>query len=167
MAAIRFRSRHLHATFFNHTTDALTALGWINPPINFGTVPITMIDYQPDERSEQIKNNTVSVSLGDYENDDDEELGATHGGVRSALYQVYVDVYMSEQALSLAICDDIRDIYTDRMLTLIDQITMTDTGDKIEVENIEGPARIPGASADQFKRHWRAMRLDARLYYQT
>lgn len=167
MPPIRFRSRHLHATFFTHTKDALTALGWINPPVNFGTTPITMIDYQPDERSEQIKNNTVSVSLGDYAEDDDEELGATHGGVRSALYPVWIDVYMSEQALSLAICDDIRDMYTDVTLTMIDQITMSATTFPIEVETIDGPARIPGATADQFKRHWRAIRLDARLYFQT
>lgn len=167
MALIRFRSRHLHATFFDYTKARLSELGWVNAPVNFGTVGLNFIDYQPDERSEQIRQNTVSISLGDYQNDEDEEVGAAMGGSRGAPYAVYIDVYMAEQALSQALCDDIRDIYTDQTLELIDQISGAATGNLIEVENVDGPSRIPGAAADQFKRHWRAMRLDVRLYFNT
>lgn len=171
MPPIRFRSRHLHATFYDYVQSQLVALNWItvNPgdPVNFGTESVTMIDYQPDERLEQIKQNTVAVSLGDYPSDEDEELGAAIGGVRSAPYEIYIDAYMAEQALSLAICDDIRDIFTDKFLHLVDQINMIETENLIEVETIHGPERIPGTAADQFKRHWRAMRLDVRLYFQS
>lgn len=167
MPPIRFRSRHLHATIFDFTQAGLDALGWITLPINFGTDPVTLIDYQPDERLQQIQHNTVAVSLGDYESDEDEELGASLGGARSANYAVFVDVYMAEQALSQAICDDVRDLFTDQSLYLVDQITQLATSDLIQVENIDGPARVPGGSADQFRRHWRAMRLDCRLFFQS
>jgi hypothetical protein len=167
MPPLRFRSRHLHATFYEHTIAALTNLGWIAAPVNFGAAPVTVIDYQPDERNEQIKQNTVAVSLGDYASDIDEELGAAVGGVRSAPYQVYIDAYMAEQSLAQAIMDDVRDMYTDVTINLVDQITGLETAFPIEIENIEGPTRIPGTAADAFKRHWRAMRLDTRLFFQS
>lgn len=170
MPPIRFRSRHLHSTFYDYTHDKLIELGWIaadpTQPVNFGTKSVTMTDYQPEER-DVINENTVAVSLGDYDDDNDEELGATHGGNRSAPYEIYIDVYMEKQAHSLAICDDIRDIYKDLTLHLIDQITMTATDNLIEVEAVHGPERPTGAQANQFKRNWRAMRLDVRLFFQT
>lgn len=170
MASIRFRSRHLHATFFDDLIVQLTALGWTNAPVNFGALPVTVIDFVPDERATQIAINTVAVSLGDFGNDDDEELGAAmDGAVRSAVYNVYIDVYMAEQSLALAICDDIRDSYRDRVLELIDQITETPVVNTyIEIEAILGPERPPAqVGAEQFKRYWRTMRIDARLYYAT
>lgn len=163
--AVRFRSRHLHATFYNHFSTNAQTLGWTAPPVNFGTDPVQIIDYIPDERQEVIRNNTVAVSLGDFTVDTDEELGARGGGLRSALYNVFFDVYMVEQALSLAICDDIRDLYTDVTLPLINQITQTPVPDcLIEVEAVLGPER-GAAGVEQFRRFWRTMRLDARLFY--
>lgn len=167
MTSIRFRSRFLHATFVADVRTHLAALGWASAPVNFGATPITVIDYQPDERAEKVAINTVSVSLADYTNDSDEELGARGGGLRSAPYSVFVDVYMAEQALSLAICDDVRDIYTDRFVTLINQITGQPVPDTtIEIENVLGPER-PSANigAEQFRKFWRTMRVDATLYY--
>jgi hypothetical protein len=163
----RFRSRFLHATIYEYTQAGLDDLGWISAPVNFGTGPVTMIDFQPDERSTQIAHNTVAVSLGDYANDDDEELGAALHGTRSAAYPVFIDVYMAEQALSQAICDDIRDIFTDKSLYLVDQITQVPTDQLIQVENVDGPSRIPGVAADQFRKYWRAMRIDCRLFFQS
>lgn len=169
MAAIRFRSRHLHATIVNHATLSLQSLGWIGPaPINFSTTPVTVLDYQPDERGQTIKTNTVAISLGDYDEDEDEELGAAIGGVRSAEYQVFFDCYMAEQALSLAITDDIRDLYMDLTIPLIDQINGAITDWLIEVQTVRGPER-PSAQigAENFKRFWRTMRVDCKLYFQT
>jgi hypothetical protein len=167
MSNLRFRSRHLHATFYNHFRNQLQTLGWTSVPVNFGTQPVLVIDYVPDERSETIRQNTVAVSLGDFAQDEDEELGARGGGLRSALYNVFFDVYMAEQALSLAICDDIRDIYTDFTMPLINQIDQTPVpANVIEVETILGPERGSGG-VEQFRRYWRTMRVDGRLYYNT
>ncbi len=169
MAPIRFRTRHLHATFVNDWRTQLDALGWITPPINFGTQPISVIDYLPDDRTELIKRNTVSITLGDYTADEDEEVGAAGGGLRSALYNVYIDCYMAEQALSIAVCDDVRDHYTDWTGPLIDQITGSPIfGTNIVVDSVYGPERPDGGgSAEAFKRYWRSMRIDAQLYFSS
>lgn len=169
MSAPRFRSRHLHATFYNHFVTEMTALGWVNTPVNFGTQALTVIDYQPEDRTETIRHNTVAVSLGNYGSDEDEELGATGGGLRSALYNVFIDIYMSEQALAVAVADDVRDIYTDLTMPLINQITASpETGTLIEVDQVLGPERPAGtAGSDTFRKNWRIMRVDARLFYQS
>jgi hypothetical protein len=168
MPPLRHRSRHLRATIFHKVQTNLVTLGWVNAPINFGSAPVTVVDYQPDERNEAVKTNTVAVSLGDVVNDADEELGAQAGGLRSAFYPVFVDVYMAEQALSDAICDDIRDIFDAAIFPLVDQIDGTDSGERIEIEEVIGPDRPTGLNAaDPFKRYWRVMRLGVRLYYQS
>lgn len=166
--ALRHRSRHLRATIYNKVKSDLTALGWVNVPVNFDTNPVTVIDYQPDERNEAIKSNTVAVSLGDVVNDKDEELGAEAGGLRSGFYPVFVDVFMAEQALADAICDDLRDMFDCAIFPLVNQITQIDSGEKIEIESCMGPDR-PGTlnAGDPFKRYWRVMRLGVRLYYQS
>jgi hypothetical protein len=166
---IRFRSRHLHATLVQLARTELNTRGWITAPINFGTGPTTVIDYSPDERGQVISSNTVAISLGDFAGDDDEELGAAVGGLRSALYRVYVDIYMAEQALTQAMSDDVRDIFADQQFDLIDQITGAAVpATRIEIERIEGPDRPSNLiGAEQFKRFWRTMRVDARLYFLT
>jgi hypothetical protein len=169
MTSPRFRSRHLHATFYKQFIVDMSDLGWTTGAINFGAAPITIIDYQPEDRQETIKKNTVAVSLGNYGADEDEELGATGGGLRSALYNIFIDVYMAEQALAIAVCDDIRDIYTDLSMPLINQINgVPEPNTLIEVDTILGPERPGGgAGSDTFRKHWRVMRVDGRLFYQS
>ena len=172
--AIRHRSRHLRATLFHKVIDDLTTLGWVTAPVNFGADPVTVLDYQPDERQQAVVKNTVAVSLGDVVNDVDEELGASGGGLRSAFIPVFIDVYMAEQALADAICDDLRDIFDNQIFPLIDQVTGAPSVDpltalpnaQIEIEEVLGPDRPAGAAAaDQFKRYWRIIKLGVRLYY--
>lgn len=166
--ALRHRSRHLRATIFNKVHADLTTLGWITAPVNFGTTAVTVVDYQPDERNEPVRTNTVAVSLGDIVDDTDEELGAQAGGLRSAHYPVFIDVYMGEQALADAICDDLRDIFDNAIFALVDQVSGTDSAERVEIDEVMGPDRPTGAnSADPFKRFWRVMRIGVRLYYQS
>lgn len=169
MTSPRFRSRHLHATFYKQFIADMQTLGWVSPPVNFGADPVTFIDYQPEDRQETIKKNTIAVSLGNYGADEDEELGALGGGLRSALYNVFIDIYMAEQALAIAVSDDVRDIYTDLTMPLINQIDGTvEPGTLIEVDTILGPERPGGgAGSDTFRKHWRVMRVDGRLFYQS
>lgn len=168
MALLRHRSRHIHATVYNHLRTELGLIGWINPPINFGTEAVTLVDYQPEERGERIERNTVAVSLGDVPADREEELGARTGGLLSGLYPVFIDVYMADQPLSVAICDDIRDIFQMAYLPVVDQVTGDPSDYVIDVEEVLGPQR-PNAQigAEQFKRYWRIMRLAARVYYNS
>lgn len=169
MAPLRHRSRHLRATLHERTRGGLDALGWISPPVNFGANPLTVIDYQPDERGEIITDNTVAVSIGDVVNDEDEELGAAVGGLRSAFYPIFIDVYMASQALTDAVCDDIRDLFDCQMFPLINQITAAPSGLTVEIEEVIGPDRpnIGAGTIEAFKKYWRIMRLGARVYYQS
>jgi len=166
---IRFRSRYVHAAVVEHLRTQLTALGWVAPPTNFGAMPVRVVDYQPDERGERIEQNTVAVSLGDLGSDEDRELGASAGGLRSMEYPIFIDVYMSEQALSVAIGDDIRDILQHLVLPIVDKATgQVVPNARLQVEDVMGPTR-PQASigAEQFKRFWRVIKLETHLYYQT
>lgn len=165
---IRHRSRHLRATVYDKVIADLTTLGWISAPINFGTTPIRVIDYQPDERGEIVSTNTVAVSIGDVINDADEELGAADGGLRSAWYPIFVDVYMADQALADAVCDDVRDIFDCKIFPLVNQITGTPSTETIDIEEVLGPDRpAAAASIEPFKKYWRIMRIGARMYYQA
>jgi len=162
--AIRFRSRHLHATLAHLLRTELAALGWMNTPAVFGAAPVTVVDYQPDERGEPIARNTVAVTIGDVGQDEDEELG---GGLRSAWYPMFVDIYMQESALSIAMADDLRDILDDRVLPVVNQITGEPfEGVTVRVEEVIGPER-PQANigAEAFKKNWRIIRAGLRLYY--
>lgn len=166
--ALRHRSRHLRATFKNKVQADLDTLGWISAPRNFNADPITVLDYAPSERAQIITTNTVAVSLGDVINDEDEELGAQVGGLRSAWYPVFVDVYMATQAEADAVCDDVRDMFENQGFYLVDQATGLPTTQLIEIEEVLGPDKPAGGqSINQFQQYWRVMRIGARLYYQT
>ncbi len=167
--AVRFRTRFLHATIVDEVTDALRDLGRLTPPINFGVQPARIIDYQPDERGEQIAVNTVAITLGDGPEDVDEELGAAVGGLRSVTYPVYIDAYMSGQPISVAVIDDLRDHFTDLVLPLKDKIRggVVD-GVVVAFEEVRGPERPPASiGADQFKKFWRVQRMLAVIYFNT
>ncbi len=167
--AVRFRTRFLHATIVDIVRENLLTLGWAADPVNFSTHPVRVIDYQPDDRAERVAVNTVAVTIGDVGNAVDEELGASHGGLRSQEYPIFIDVYMEEQALSVALIDDLRDVFTDAIFPLRDKIHGGDVpAAQVAVEEVIGPERPPAASSnDHFKRYWRILRLGVVLYYNT
>jgi hypothetical protein len=166
--AIRFRTRFMQATLTNHIRDGLAELGWSGDDVNFGTTPVTVVDYQPDERDSVPAQNTVAVTLGDVPESAEEELGGASGGLSSVDYVLFVDAYMAEQALSVAIADDIRDLLEYQYIDLIDQITGQPVpGTRIGFEETLGPQRPDGAGSDNFRRHWRVVKSIARLYYRT
>lgn len=161
---MRHVSRHLHATLVNYVRDGLDDAGWISAPINFGAEAVEVVDYQPDERGEEIKRNTVAISLGDVPGIEDLELGA---GLRAIDYPVFIDVYMAEQPYATAICDDLRDLLQEKVMDLVDQGTGLPAADhRIEIVMLVGPERPDASIAlENFKRYWRIMRVEARLEF--
>jgi hypothetical protein len=112
--------------------------------------------------------NTVVVTLGNLDVTDEEELGAATGGLSSMAYPVFFDIYMDETALSVAVADDIRDIFENVYLPLVDQITGGLVPNaQIAFEDTIGPERPDTAGGENFRRYWRVVKTTARLYFNT
>jgi hypothetical protein len=159
MSLPRHPSRHVHATAYNLVKTYLTSNGWVNSPVNFNATPVTIIDYQPDERGVQIAPNTVAISMGDVADDVLEELG---GGSYTRSYPIFADIYGELQSISEALGDDILQAFP-----LVDQATWADvSGAYLDVDRLLGPERPAGsASLDQITRYWRIMRIQLTLFY--
>lgn len=169
MTQLRWRTRSLLQTLHEETVTALTALGWITEPVNLGVTPVTVVDYQPLERDTPIKTNTVAVTIGDVPRDLDEELGAAEGGLRSVSFPVFIDAYMNDTPVSVAICDDLVEHFTDLSMQVKDSITQQYAdGISLIIEDVAGPRRPPAASGGEaFRRNWRIVNLTAVLYFNT
>lgn len=164
---LRHRQRYVHSTLVDVVRQGLTEFGWVNAPTIFSALPVTVLDYQPDDRGEAIAANTVVVSMGDEFADEPEELGA---GLQSASTPVFVDIYGEQQAIAVAIAGDVKMLLKDRYLPVRDWSqpgAPAIPGMQIEMENTVGPER-PQASigAENFKRYWRVIKSTAVTYFQ-
>jgi hypothetical protein len=160
MAAIRFKHRVIHQALYRLIEDGLTDLGWVTPPVNFATTPLTFVDYQPDERGRAIAANTIAITTGDEGEDSGEELGWDFGGLQSVSIPVFVDIYGEEQAISVAIASDVKSILKNYNAPLL-SYDNTDTGAQLTIETVLGPERpLAAASAggENFKRYWRVVK---------
>jgi hypothetical protein len=162
--ALRFRSRHVHESCIDHITTGLTALGWTTPPINFGTTPITVIEYQPTEAGVTVNPNTVAISMGDEPDDLPEELGA---GLETCDYTLFADVYGITASMSMSIAGDIKSLLKNKIIPLRDY-TLDDTGtpttNSIEFDTVIIDIPIATTTGPD-KRFWRAVKATARLYF--
>jgi hypothetical protein len=160
---MRFRERHVHATIVKHVTDTLTTLGWVNPPINFGTTPVTFLDYQPLEAGQTPAFNTVAISMGDQSDNEEYELG----GLLACRYTVFIDVYGENAPIGISIAEDIKDALSGRVIGLLD-FTSNAAGDATDAE-LEFQSvvveNIPTATTTIDKRTWRAVKATAVCYF--
>lgn len=161
---MRHRQRHLHATIVQYLRQALTDDGWVDAPVNFGTVPITLLDYEPQQAGETPAPNTVAISIGHQGADNAWELG---GGVYECQYTLFVDVYAVKEAIGVAIADDIKDALVDRVIALRD-FTTDPAGVEVDAQiefNAVMVEVIPSAASSLDKRTWRAVKAMAALYF--
>lgn len=161
---MRFRPRHVHQTVIDAVTAELTARGWVNTPVNFGTAPITVVDYQPIEAGEQIADNTVAISIGDETATDPFELGA---GLRETSWPVFVDIYAVSESLGLSVADDVKAYLTDREMALLDytaNVNGTPTTDWLEFEHVMVEKLTSNSNID--KRTWRSVKATVTCYHQ-
>lgn len=180
---IRHKQRHIHASLVTFITAGLQADGWLDANAPFGATPVTIVDYQPEERGTAIAPNTVAISMGDQGTDDEWELGGRYGGLLSVEIPLFVDVYGERAAISLAIASDIKDRLRWAVLPVFDQVqagfdndpfnqTGFDTdvsapGMTIEVDSVMGPeAPKVVDTAGQLKQHWRVLRARTVTYFQ-
>lgn len=165
--SLRFRIRHVHKTLADHLETELTNLGWVAPPVNFGTAPMTFLEFQPDEAGQQVKPNTVAVTLGDEPSAEDLELG---DGLREISFPVYVDVYGANQSIAASIASDVKTLLEDCYLQVLDftaSAAGTPTQERIELDKDDVTVEKPpvGQGTSDFRRYWRVVRTTARVQY--
>lgn len=159
---MRHRQRHVHATIVGHVIDQMTALGWVNDPVNFATTPVTVLDYEPQQAGETPALNTVAVSI-DHEGADEEyELG----GLETVEYTVFIDVYAENEPIGIAISTDIKDSIKHAALSVLDftQTPAAVTDSYMEFEHVIVET-IPTATTTLDKRTWRSVKAMAVVYF--
>ena len=160
---MRHRQRHLHRTIFTTVRDALDDAGWITAPVNFGTTPVTVIDYEPQQIGETPAYNTVAVSIGDQTADEEYELG----GLMETSYAVFVDIYPTQESIGVAIAEDVKDVLTDLLIPLKDYTSSaagTDTEEQIEFRHVMVEV-VPSAATTLDKRSWRVVKATAVCFH--
>lgn len=158
---MRHRQRHVHATIVRHLREELIALGWVNVPVNFGTTPVTVIDYEPQQAGETPAFNTVAVSINHQGADEEYELG----GLQQVDFTLFVDIYGEHEPIGVAIGDDIKDSLV-KGLPLLDFTNSppTATDSWLEFENVL-VEQIPTATTTLDKRSWRAVKATAVCFF--
>lgn len=130
---MRHFSRHLQATIQNQVERHLVATGWLpdgSPGFVtlFGAQPVTFQRQRPDESLlKSVTANLVTVSFGTQSDDEDEQMG---GGLVAQDHSVFVDVYAENDAIALALAEDVRDLFVGRtaagrFFRIVDQTTAT------------------------------------------
>lgn len=165
MTTLRFRQRHVHRTIAAYIESALAELGWVVPPVNFGTVPVTFIEIQPDENGEKVAPNTVAITLGDEPADEDLEMG---NGLQGLDLPVFVDIYGVEQSVAVSIASDVKSVLKNAVIPLYDYTGAPPvvTDDLIEFEDVTGPEKPAVArEASDFRKYWRVVKAIAHVEF--
>jgi hypothetical protein len=116
MAQLRHSSRHIHQTVVKYLREQLTALGWIGPAdaTPFGATPVDLLTSHPPEwqQEKRLQAGKVAITLGDEIMPDLEELG---GPLSSVEHPIFVDIFMDDESIALALALDVRDIFHGRV----------------------------------------------------
>lgn len=114
---MRHFSRHLQATIQDQVEAHLVTTGWLTDgSVGFvtllGALPVTYQRQRPDEHLLQsVQPNLVTVSFGGQTDDEDEQMG---GGIVSQEHVIFVDVYAENDAIAVALAEDVRDLFAGR-----------------------------------------------------
>lgn len=115
-AYLRHSARHVHHTVLEYLREQLTTLKWIGPPETtpFGATPVDLSATHPPEwrQDQKLQAGKVAVTLGDELGSDLEELG---GPLSSVEHPIFVDIYMDDESIALALALDVRDIFYGRI----------------------------------------------------
>lgn len=160
---LRFRTRHTAKTLADHLEAELASMGWVDPPINFETVPITFLEYQPEDAGREILPNTVAITLGDESADEPLELGASSGGLWSVEYPVFVDIYGANASIATSIAGDVKTVLGDLVLAVKDFVADplgVDTPELLYVDRETVSVERPPASvgSPDLRRYWRVVK---------
>jgi len=168
MAILRHKQRLVHKQVVDLLRAGLTEMQWMAEPVIFAATPVTLVDFQPDERGKAIAANTVAVTMGDEMDDAGEELGSGFGGLQSVEIPLFVDIYGEHQSISTALGADVKALLKNITTPLLSW-DGTQTEATLEIDDVFGP-EVPDAAltagAENFKRHWRVVRARTTTYFQ-
>ncbi len=118
---VRHVSLRLQEAVTRHLRKAMTELGWLDPTVGNRTLPVPFgadpfrwqVGRLPesDPRS-TIKPNLLALSFGEEPPEEEQELGAGLVMLQTALQ---VDVVPENEALGVAVANDLRDVLTGRL----------------------------------------------------
>ncbi len=169
---IRHFGRHLYQSVFDHIDTGLVDLGW-KVAGGFKEFPVTTQNWVPDEGqgTSQVQPNLVAVTILDEGEEVPEELG---DGLVSIDVQLSVDIYGENQAVALAIAEDVKDLLRGRIdgyhrIIPIFDYSAVDTGGTraaltgVWAEN-EDVVRIP-SQRTELRRQWQVVRWTCHVEY--
>jgi hypothetical protein len=169
MTFLRHAGRHVHKTVLDYLTAQLDDLGWRDAATTpFGATPVTIISrpvYMGDKLdATQIAPGVVAVTLGDEGAPSEEELG---GPLSLQEYPIFVDVFGDNEATTLALATDIKDIFmgrfegSQRFLRVKNGSTGVEVaGWRMEFEDVE---RVRPETSQPY--HWQVVKVTATTYF--
>lgn len=163
---VRYLQRSVRQTVVDYTKLKLTELGWVDDPVNFGAEPVQFIEVDRREKVERIDPTTVSIWIPNESADRIAELG---GGLYVTDIDIMVDIYAQKAAYAINIGSDLKDIFRDRSIPLIDYVssgsTLVEAG-MVEFMGayIDRPASPPNAI--EFRGTYRTVRLYSRVWFE-
>lgn len=161
---MRFRPRHVHQTVVQFVETQLDDLGWVTPPINFGTTTVVVDSAEPDFGQTTLPDgNLVGISMGDEPPNWEEELG---GAVESVNFVVFLDVIGATESVAVSIAADLKELLRNKVLTLQDFTLSVDspspTTHFIEFESVM--VETPTATVMD-RRRWRVVKVTAHTVF--
>lgn len=166
---LRHYSWHVHHSVFKYLEAQLDTMGWTSATASerpFGAAQVRLQETLPPEfdMTRTLSPGTVAVTLGSEPDTKEEELG---GVLNSHDLPLFIDIFMEDEALALALANDIRDIFkgrvpgSSRLMQVIDWAspgTTPATGYTVEFEDVvrERP---------ETKLNWQIVKVSAVLFF--
>lgn len=161
---MRFRQRHVHESIVQYITNVLSTGGWMQPNGLLGAgMPITVLDYEPQQAGEIVPMQSVCISIGVTKPIQPYEMGT--GGLLEKEYPVFVDIYPVNESIGISIGEDIEDAIAENYIELFDFSgpSPVDTGNSMEIKDVVIEPLTGQGALD--KRSWRVVKFTACLRY--
>lgn len=158
---MRFRVRHVQQTIADHVESELTRLGWVTPPVNFGTDPLTFLEVAPEDTT-PVAANTVATTVGEEGEDVHQQMG---GGLLAVDYPVYIDVYGASGGITVSIASDVKAILRDAIIAVVDQGSGQPVEELIEFQDVRVVRPAGAGTGAEFKRFWRTVTATANVTF--
>lgn len=160
---MRYLQRNVHRSVFDHLVTQVTAMGWVDDPVNFGAEPVTFHEVDLREGVSRIEPTSVAVWVPSESSDRIAELG---GVSWTADLDFVIDIYASQASFSIALASDIKDLFRERSIPLLDHGSGSTPVQAGTVE-LEGAwIDRPTSSALEFNGVWRQVRGFTRVWFE-